>query len=76
MIFEKDLKSENITPQIGFMDIERSKLLKRHVLMRTGQCGTTFLTPPITRPPLTRQDFRSPCDVELAGENCLMIMMD
>ena len=38
--------------------------------MRTGRGRTILLTPPLTRPPLTRQDFRSPCDVELAGEDC------
>ena len=72
MIFKNGLKSEYITPQICFMDIERSKInyhaLKRHLLIRTGQSGATFLTPS-----LTRQDFRSPCDVELAGEDCTYI---
>ena len=41
-------------------------------MVRTGQWGTTFLTPPITRPPLTRQDFRSPWGVDLAGEDCMI----
>ena len=63
---------------MGFMDIERSKInehaLKRHLLIRTGQGGATLLTPSLTRPPLTRQDFRSPCDVELAGEDCSSYM--
>ena len=69
------LKSEYITPLMGFMDIEKSKInlhaLKRHLLIRTGQGGTTLLIPLLTRPPLTRQDFRSPCDVELAGGDCI-----
>ena len=39
-------------------------------MIRTGQGEAILLTPSLTGPPLTRQDFRSPCDVELAGEDC------
>ena len=64
MIFKNGLKSEYITPQMDFMDIERSKInehaLKIHLLIRTGQGGATLLTPSLTRPPLTRQDFQVP----------------
>ena len=63
MIFKNDLKSEYATPQMGFMDIKRSKTNLTPLLTQ----------PPLTQPPLPRQYFRFPCDVELAGEDVYIL---
>lgn len=67
---------ESNSPQMVFMDhtkLHKKLLTDEYALNQSFNQNWTRLNhfgspPPLTRPPLTRQGFPSPCDVGLTGE--------
>ena len=74
MIFITFSKKWNVAQQMVFMDhrklLTEKYAFKIKLLSKGCHDLTTFSSPPINR-----HEFRSSCDVELAGEDCISLQI-
>ena len=81
MIFKNGLKSEYKTPRMGFMDFATFDFKIKNKLTRSKMTSfdknwtgwSHFAYSPANSTPANSTGFSFPCDVELAGENCIIL---